>query len=216
MCKIEVKKLCKAFGSQSVLNDISATFESGKIYGLVGRNGSGKTVLLKCVLGFLCADSGEIIVNGEKRIGRESYLGNAGFMINSPGFIPEKSGLENLRYLASIRRKASIEDIRKAMKLVGLDPDSKKHVSAYSLGMRQKLAIAQAIMENPDILILDEPMNAIDEKSVDTIRQLLLNLREENKLIIITSHNNEDIELLCDKVLHIRDGKISSTGKHCG
>lgn len=208
MNKIEVKNLCKSFKSQDVLKDISIEFESGKIYGLVGRNGSGKTVLLKCLLGFLSPDSGEIIINGKTRKGDESYLDDAGFMINSPGFIGEMSGFRNLNYLASIRNKASKEDVRSAMKLVGLEPDSRKHVSAYSLGMRQKLAIAQAIMENPSILILDEPMNALDDKSVNAMRELLLKLRNEGKMIILTSHNKDDISFLCDKVFYMREGEI--------
>lgn len=208
MNKIEVKNLCKSFKSQDVLKDISIEFESGKIYGLVGRNGSGKTVLLKCLLGFLSPDSGEIIINGKTRKGDESYLDDAGFMINSPGFIGEMSGFRNLNYLASIRNKASKEDVRSAMKLVGLEPDRRKHVSAYSLGMRQKLAIAQAIMENPNILILDEPMNALDDKSVNAMRELLLKLRNEGKMIILTSHNKDDISFLCDKVFYMREGEI--------
>lgn len=208
MNKIEVKNLCKSFKSQDVLKDISIEFESGKIYGLVGRNGSGKTVLLKCLLGFLSPDSGEIIINGKTRKGDESYLDDAGFMINSPGFIGEMSGFRNLNYLASIRNKASKEDVRSAMKLLGLEPDSRKHVSAYSLGMRQKLAIAQAIMENPSILILDEPMNALDDKSVNAMRELLLKLRNEGKMIILTSHNKDDISFLCDKVFYMREGEI--------
>ena len=208
MNRIEIKNLCKSFGLQKVLNGVSLTFESGKIYGLVGRNGSGKTVLLKCILGFLRPDSGEIVIDGEKRDSKEAYLDNAGFMINSPGFIGGMSGYKNLRYLASIRGKAAPDDIRNAMTLVGLDPDSRKRVSAYSLGMRQKLAIAQAIMEDPDILILDEPMNALDDSSVKAVRELLLRLRSDDKLIIITSHNKEDISLLCDEVFHMSEGRI--------
>lgn len=205
-------KLChvtKSFGSQRVLDRIDLELESSKIYGIVGRNASGKTVLLKCILGFLNPDDGEILINGSPRNKSTQFLANAGFLINSPGFLPEMSGYKNLKYLASIRQKANNMDIRDAMTFVGLDPTSKKRVAAYSLGMRQKLAIAQAIMEKPDILIMDEPMNALDDKSVDKIRGLLQKLRQEGKLIVLTSHNREDIDLLCDEVYRMGNGQLS-------
>ena len=197
---ISVENVTKAFGNQEVLKTVCVKFEMGKIYGIVGRNGSGKTVLLKCICGFLYPTTGTVTVNG-KVVGKEvDYPENVGFIIESPGFLPRYSGLKNLKYLASIRGKIKEDKIRKCMKLVGLNPDDKKHVGNYSLGMRQRLGIAQAFMENPDILILDEPMNALDNHGVEEMRAVLLKMKEQGKLIIIASHIRDDIDILCDEV----------------
>lgn len=209
MNKITVEHGYKSFGSQTVLHDINIVMESGNIYGLIGRNGSGKTVLLKCLIGFMQLSQGRIMLDNTIELGKNEFLQNVGFIVNQIGFLPNLSGFQNLKYLASIQGIADKEAIQQAMKLVGLDPDSRKKVKHFSVGMKQKLGIAQAIMENPDILILDEPMNGLDEASVTLIRNLLLDLKEQGKLIILSSHNREDIELLCSQTFKIIDGQIT-------
>ena len=195
------------FGEQDALKNVSAKFGMGKIYGIVGRNGSGKTVLLKCICGLLHPTAGTVTVNG-KIVGKDvDYPENIGFIIETPGFLPRYSGLKNLKYLASIRGRVKEGEIRKYMGLAGLNPDDKKRVGNYSLGMKQRLGIAQALMENPDILILDEPMNALDSNGVEDIRMVLLKMKENGKLIIIASHVRDDIDILCDEV-HGMEGGI--------
>lgn len=205
-CGILVENVTKSFGNQEVLKTVCAKFEMGKIYGIIGRNGSGKTVLLKCICGLLYPTTGTVTVDG-KVVGKEvDYPENIGFIIESPGFLPRYSGLKNLKYLASIRGKAGEDEIRKYMELVGLNSDDKKCVGNYSLGMRQRLGIAQALMENPNILILDEPMNALDNNGVEDMRKVLLKMKEQGKLIIIASHVRDDIDILCNEVYGIDAG----------
>ncbi len=205
-CEIFVENVTKAFGGQEVLKTVCVKFEMGKIYGIVGRNGSGKTVLLKCICGLLYPSTGTVTVGG-KVVGKDvDYPENVGFIIETPGFLPRYSGLKNLKYLAAVRGKVKNDEIRKYMELVGLNPDDKKHVGNYSLGMRQRLGIAQALMENPDILILDEPMNALDNNGVEEMRTILLKMKEQGKLIIIASHIRDDIDILCDEVYGIDAG----------
>jgi len=206
---ISIENLSKQFKDQLVLNNINVNFSNGHIYGIIGRNGSGKTVLLKCICGFLKPTTGTIIVN-HKIIGSDiDFPRKLGFIIETPGFLLNYSGFMNLKYLASIRKEIDINDIKRAMSLVGLDSTDKKHVGKYSLGMRQRLGIAQAIMENPDILILDEPMNALDNNGVGEMRRLFLQMKSEGKLIILTSHNHEDIETLCDEVYEMENGVLT-------
>lgn len=191
-----------------ILQGVSVSFEKGKIHGLIGRNGSGKTMLMKCICGFVKPTSGEIIVAG-KRIGKDcDFPDNTGIIIETPGFIPYYSGYKNLKLLADLHGKITNDDIRKTMEQVGLDPDLKRHVRKYSLGMRQRLGLAQAIMENPDLLILDEPMNGLDKDGVADMRQYLLNLKEQGKTILIASHSAEDIDILCDTVCEMDKGKL--------
>lgn len=205
-CGIFVENVTKAFGNQEVLKTVYVKFEMGKIYGIIGRNGSGKTVLLKCICGLLYPSLGTVTVDG-KVVGKEvDYPENIGFIIESPGFLSRYSGLKNLKYLASIRGKVKEDEIRKYIELVGLNPDDKKHVGNYSLGMIQRLGIAQALMENPDILILDEPMNALDNNGVEDMRKVMLKMKEQGKLIIIASHVRDDIDILCDEVFGIDAG----------
>ena len=206
---IKVDNVIKKFGSEIALNNVSIEFERGKIYGIVGRNGSGKTVLFKTIIGFLKPTGGRIIVDG-KEIGKDTdFADHIGIIIETPGFLSAYSGSKNLEYLASIKNRIGKNEIKKSMERVGLDPNSKKKVGKYSLGMRQRLGIAQAIMENPDILILDEPMNGLDNQGVKEVREILLNLKEEGKSIILASHNKEDIEALCDKVYEMDHGKLT-------
>ena len=205
---IKVEKVIKKFGSDIALNNVSIEFERGKIYGIVGRNGSGKTVLFKTIIGFLKPTGGRIIVDG-KEIGKDTdFADNTGIIIETPGFLSAYSGYKNLEYLASIKNIIGEKEIKKSMERVGLDPNSKKKVGKYSLGMRQRLGIAQAIMENPDILILDEPMNGLDNQGVEDVREILLNLKKEGKSIILASHNKEDIKVLCDEVYEMDHGKL--------
>ena len=204
---IEVQNVVKRFRAQVVLKNVSISFEKGKIHGIVGRNGSGKTVLFKCICGLMHPEEGVILVNG-KRVGRDVDMPeDIGAIIEAPGFLPNYSGYKNLRFLANIRRKIGKEEILNVLKTVGLDPESRKHVGKYSLGMRQRLGIAQAIMEDPEILILDEPMNGLDNAGVQDIRALLLELKAQGKTILLASHNHEDIAALCDTV-HEMDGGV--------
>lgn len=205
---INIKKLNLTLQKNKILTDVSAGFERGKIHGLIGRNGSGKTMLMKCICGFVKPTSGEIYVVG-KRIGKDcDFPENTGIIIETPGFIPYYSGLKNLKLLADLRGKISKADIRKTMQQVGLDPDLKRHVRKYSLGMRQRLGLAQAIMESPELLVLDEPMNGLDKDGVRDMRQYLLDLKEQGKTILIASHSAEDIGVLCDTVCEMDKGKL--------
>lgn len=205
---IDVKNVSLILQKNEILKDISVHFERGKIHGLIGRNGSGKTMLMKCICGFVKPTSGEITVDG-MRIGKDcDFPKNAGIIIETPGFIPYYSGYKNLKLLADLRGKISREDIRKTMEQVGLNPDLKRHVRKYSLGMRQRLGLAQAIMENPDLLILDEPMNGLDKDGAADMRKYLLDLKAQGKTILIASHSAEDIDILCDTVCEIDKGRL--------
>lgn len=207
---IKVENVTKKFGSDTVLCNVSIEFERGKIYGIVGRNGSGKTVLFKTITGFLKPAGGRVIVDG-KEIGKDTdFADNIGIIIETPGFLSSYNGYKNLEYLAGIKNRIGKKEIKESMARVGLDPDSKKKVGKYSLGMRQRLGIAQAIMENPDILVLDEPMNGLDNQGVEDIREILLNLKDEGKTIILASHNKEDIEVLCDEVYEMEHGRLTA------
>ena len=206
---IEVQNVHKFFGEEHVLKDVSHTFEKGKIHGIVGNNGSGKTVLMKCICGFLRPDSGTIFVN-HKQVGRETdFPEDIGIIIETPGFLPQLSGTQNLRILASLQRKANIHTIRVVLEQVGLAPDMKKPVGKYSLGMRQRLGFAQALMEDPSLLILDEPFNGLDKYGVVHIRNVIKGLREEGKTIILASHNQVDIDELCDTVCEMDAGVLT-------
>lgn len=206
---IEVKNVSKKFQDHTVLKDVSVSFQAGKIYGIIGRNGSGKTVLFKSICGFFPVTSGEIVVNN-KIVGKEIDIpSDLGIIIEEPGFLPNYSGYKNLKFLSNIHRKIDDKGIYSALKRVGLEKDAHKKVGKYSMGMRQRLGIAQSIMENQSILILDEPMNGLDKSGVEDVRTLLKELREEGKTIIIASHNSEDIRILCDEVYEMDGGILS-------
>lgn len=211
MQAIEIKNVTKKFGSTAdvALRKVNLSVQSSQIIGIIGRNGSGKTVLMKCICGFLPVDNGEISVYG-KRVGKDvDFPDNIGVIIETPDFLPNFSGFNNLWQLAKIRGKISKENVRCAIKKVGLNPDDKKHVGKYSLGMRQRLGLAQAIMEDPDLLILDEPMNGLDRESVAEIRAYLMELKKIGKTILLSSHSAEDIDILCDTVYEMNKGNIS-------
>lgn len=205
---IILNNLHKSFGKEEILHGINREFEAGKIHGIVGNNGSGKTVMMKCICGFLRPDKGQVIVNGEQIAKDIDFPGSIGIIIETPGFLPNLTGFKNLKILASLRDDIGEKEICQAIERVGLDPKLKKPVSKYSLGMRQRLGIAQAIMENPSLLILDEPFNGLDKDGVAGIRQLIKQLREEGKTILLASHNQADIDELCDTVCEMDAGNM--------
>jgi ABC-type multidrug transport system, ATPase component len=205
---IKIENVTKTFKENTVLNNVSINFEKGKIHGLIGRNGSGKTVLMKCICGFIPVTSGSITVRN-KVICKNNVPENIGLIIETPGFLPNYSGYRNLKFLADISGKANKNAIIRSIESVGLDPHSKKHVGKYSLGMRQRLGLAQAIMEDPDLLILDEPMNGLDKDGVKDMRDYLLKLKEQGKTMLIASHSAEDIEILFDTVCEMDKGVLT-------
>lgn len=206
---IRIDHVSKDFGSERVLYDVCHDFEEGKIHGIVGNNGSGKTVLMKCICGFLLPTKGKVIVHNQQ-VGKDiDFPESLGLIIETPGFLPGLTGEKNLRILASLRGKIDDATICEALKRVGLDPSLKKTVNKYSLGMRQRLGIAQAIMENPRLLILDEPFNGLDKQGVFHMRSLILNLRNQGKTILLASHNAQDIEVLCDTVCEMDSGVLT-------
>ena len=206
---IRVEGVYKRFGTDTVLKNVSRSFERGRIHGIVGNNGSGKTVLMKCICGFLIPDSGSITVNGE-RVGVDvDFPHDMGLIIETPGFLPNVTGMKNLEILASLNKKIGLEEIAASMRAAGLDPSMNKPVGKYSLGMRQRLGIAQAIMENPSLLILDEPLNGLDKHGVREMRQLIKGLKEKGKTILLASHNQGDIDELCDTVCEMDAGVMT-------
>lgn len=207
---IDVEHVVKCFKNERVLNDVSLHCTNGKIYGIVGYNGSGKTVLFKCICGLYRVDEGQVLING-KIMGKDiSILRNAGIIIEEPGYIRNMSGYKNLELLYRINNKVDRYKIEEAMEKVGLNPKSHKKVGKYSLGMRQRLAIAQATMENQNILILDEPMNGLDKSGVEEMREFFRGQKEMGKLIIMASHNYADIEALCDEVYEMDNGILTN------
>ena len=193
---IQVNDIVLRFKKDILLDHVSYQCEQGKIHGIVGRNGSGKTLLMKCICGFIRPNEGHIYVR-DKEIGKDiDFTPDTGIIIETPGFIPYYSGYRNLKVLAAINNRISRKDIENAMYQVGLDPTMKKRVATYSLGMRQRLGIAQAIMEDPSLIILDEPFNGLDKHGVEEMREYFLSLKKKGKTILLTSHNTEDIEYL--------------------
>lgn len=206
---ITLNDISKTFGKKTILDHITAQFSKGSITGIVGRNGSGKTVLFKCICGLLKIDEGEIIVQGQHIGDGLKVPDGVGSIIGNVGFLPSISGYKNLLYLASLSGKVDHYRIREVINIVGLDPESRMHVGNYSTGMRQRLGIAQAILDNPDLLILDEPMNGLDNEGVKNMRRLLQLLQGQGKTIILASHIQDDIDILCDSVYHMDAGILS-------
>ena len=204
---IVIQDVTKRFRETVAVSHVTACFETGKIHGIIGRNGSGKTVLFKCICGLFPVTEGSIEVLGQRMGDGKRVPKGVGAIIETPGFLPNCSGYQNLRYLMELSGKANRERIRWSMATVGLDPDSKKHVGKYSLGMRQRLGLAQAMMEDPELLILDEPMNGLDKGGVAEMRELFLKLKEQGKTILIASHNPDDTRILCD-TLHEMDAGV--------
>lgn len=210
MGTLEVKDLVKKFKEKTVLNGVSLYCESGKIYGIVGYNGSGKTVLFKCICGFFRPEAGQVLINGKVCTQNMRQLSDMGIIIEEPAFLKHKCAYQNLKYLYLINHSADRELLCRVLERVGLNPADKKKVGKYSMGMKQRLAIAQAIMEDPAILILDEPMNGLDKDGVKEIRALLQNLKNEGKIILLASHNKDDIEILCDEVYEMNAGVLEN------
>ena len=205
---IQVDNVSLTIGNDEILSDININFESGKIHGIVGRNGSGKTMLIKCICGFVKPTKGSVIFNN-KIIGKQiDFPEDVGIIIETPGFVPYYSGYRNLKVLSDINKKIKKEEILSVLKLVGLEKSANKQVKKYSLGMRQRLGIAQAIMENPSVLILDEPMNGLDAEGVEEFRNIFIDQKNKGKTILLVSHNKEDIEILCDDLVKMEHGKI--------
>ncbi|MEG0269454.1 MAG: ABC transporter ATP-binding protein [Clostridia bacterium] len=203
--RLSVQNLSLTFGKHTILRNISHTFTGGNIYGIVGSNGCGKTVLMKCICGLLPADTGNITFDNEKTTIPQ---GTFGVVIETPGFLPDFSGYANLAMLAGLRRKVCKEEILSVLQDVGLRLDAKKKVGKYSLGMRQRLGIAQAVMDDPPVLLLDEPLNGLDQASVERTYDLLMRMRDKGKIILLASHHKQDIDSLCDEVLDIDDGLL--------
>ena len=210
---ISIQNVYKTFKGEQVLCNVNHDFETGKIHGVVGNNGSGKTVLFKCICGFMLPTKGKIFCDYQQVGVDIDFPDDLGLIIESPGFLLAKSGYKNLEIIASLKRKIGDKEICYAINRVGLDPASRKPVSKYSLGMRQRLGIAQAIMENPSLLILDEPFNGLDKDMVEKMRFLLKELRQEGKTILLASHNGVDIDELCDTVCEMDGGILTVTKK---
>lgn len=206
---IKIESLNLVLNKQKILNDINISFKEGYIYGIVGKNGSGKSMLFKSICGLVYPTSGKVYVNN-KEIGKDiDFPENTGMIIEVPGFMPYYSAFKNLRILAGLNQVIGAEEICEVLELVGLSATDRKPVRKYSLGMKQRLGIAMAIMENPQILILDEPMNSLDKEGIEDMRKLFINMKEQGKTILLTSHNFEDITALCDIVYEMEHGEIS-------
>ncbi len=204
---LELNHVSKRFRNQVVLEDVNYTFQSGRIYGIIGENGCGKSVLLKLLCGLMIPSEGTVVHNGKVLKKDIDILPSLGVIIENPGFFDEMNALDNLKIFASFQKRIGTSTIIEAISKVGLE-NTRKKVENYSLGMRQRLGLAQAIMENPDILILDEFTTALDKEGVEMAHQLLNELRQEGKMILITSHSSHDINELCDQVLVIRDRRL--------
>ena len=206
---IEIRKLTKKYNDTVVLNDINASFEKGLIYGLIGRNGSGKTMLLRCICGLVPTYEGQIWIEGLLATSTGRTNTDMGVIIETPGFLHNQTGFQNLKLLASIKNRITDAEIRRAIETVGLDADMKKKVGKYSLGMRQRLAIAQAIMENPPILLLDEPFNGLDVDGYELVKNIILEEKRKGTLIILACHSREDLEDLSDVIFKVEQGRFS-------
>lgn len=211
---VRLEDYCKSFKSAEVLKNINLTLESGKVIGLKGKNGSGKTMLMRAISGLILPTSGKVYIN-DKELGRHiSFPPSIGILIENPSFISNYTGFKNLKILASIQNRIGDDEIRDAIRKVGLDPDDKRTFKKYSLGMKQRLGIAAAIMERPDIVILDEPINALDEAGAGLIKGLLDELKANGSLIIIACHDTEELNYLSDEIYEIYDGEITGHIEH--
>lgn len=205
---VEVKNFKKILKGNVILSDINLKLYKGKVYGFKGKNGSGKSMLFRAISGLIKPTEGEVIVNG-KKIGKDiSFPENLGILIEYPGFLPDFTGFKNLKYLADINKKINHDDIKATLKAVGLNPEDNRKFKKYSLGMKQRLGIAQAVMENPDIVILDEPTNALDSDGIQLINKIIQDLKNQNKLILISNHNKEEMEMIADEIYTIHEGKL--------
>jgi ABC-2 type transport system ATP-binding protein len=211
MVELIAKGISKRLKGKPILNNINLELYGGNIYGFIGRNGSGKTMLIRLLSGLIYPSEGEVFYNGKQLHKEISYLPKLGVVIENIGLYPEFTGFKNLQFLAKINRLIGDQEIEEAINRVGLDPYDRRSFSKYSLGMKQRIILAQAIMEKPDIILLDEPTNALDENGIDLIRKIISEEKERGALIVIASHNKEDIELLCDNVYRLQEGSIVDT-----
>lgn len=211
--KLELKDVSKMFGSNEIIKDVSLTMTDGRIYGFIGRNGSGKSVLLKMICGFYAPTSGEILLDDENYIAKQSFPKDTRALIEKPNFLPDLTGYENLKLLASVQNKIGEKEILKVLEQLNLTKEKDKKYSKYSLGTKQKLGIAQVLMENPSLIILDEPFNGVECETVGKIRNLLKEEVKKKKIIIIASHIREDIDLLADVVYEVDAGEVKLKGK---
>ena len=211
---VRLEDYCKSFKSAEVLKNINLTLESGKVIGLKGKNGSGKTMLMRAISGLILPTSGKVYINDKELCRHISFPPSIGILIENPSFISNYTGFKNLKILASIQNRISDDEIREAIREVGLDPDDKRTFKKYSLGMKQRLGIAAAIMERPDIVILDEPINALDEAGAGLIKGLLDELKANGSLIIIACHDTEELNYLSDEIYEIYDGEITGHIEH--
>lgn len=205
---LEINNISKTIKENKVLDNISASMERGKIYGFRGHNGSGKTMLMRCICGLVIPDDGAVIVDGEELGKKISFPESLGALIENPGFIEHYSALDNMRAIASIKGIASENEMCEILQEVGLDPEEKKSVKKYSLGMRQKLGIAIALMEKPKMILLDEPFNALDEKSVEKVKNIIKRRAAEGALIIVSCHDREILDQIADSIYYMEEGKI--------
>lgn len=206
---LHLRNVSKKIGDRYLLKNINLKIDTPGIYGIIGRNGSGKSLLFKAISGLLIPSEGTIEVFN-KSVGKGNFPNSFGALLDTGGFLPQYSGFRNLKLLCSIQNRINDEEIREVIRFVGLNPEDKIGVHKYSLGMKQRLGIAQAIMEKPKLLILDEPMNGLDETGVKDIRKMILDYKKNDVTIILTSHNAEDITLLCDKVFKMDNGELYS------
>lgn len=206
--KLTAEHVYKTIRSAPILQDVTLTLEDGTIYGFVGRNGSGKTMLFRALSGLMKVTRGTVSLDGKVLHRDFSVLPSLGIVLEHVGMYPHLTGVENLRYLAGLTRRAKEADIRTALERVGLDPDDKRTYRKYSLGMKQRLAIAQAIMEQPDVLMLDEPTNGLDDDGVGKIRDLILAEKARGAIVLLASHNQEDIRILSDHLFRIEQGRL--------
>jgi len=209
MQKIEIKDLCKKIKKKTIFKNINLTMEAGGIYGFVGSNGSGKTMFFRAIAGLIKPTEGQILIDDKESNMFKSYKGNIGLVIENIGLYPHMTGFNNLKYLASINKIVTDDIIRKTISEVGLDPDDKRKIRKYSLGMKQKIVLAQAFMESPELILLDEPTNGLDEISVNKIREKIKDEAKRGAIVAIASHNREDIECLCDKTYNVKNGEIT-------
>lgn len=205
---LKVESLSKEIKNTRVLNNINLKLNKGKIYGFRGKNGSGKTMLFRALCGLIKPTEGKVEINGQVLGEDISFPESVGVIIEYPGFLPNLSGYENLKLISEINNKIGEKEIKETIAAVGLDPEDKKKFKKYSLGMKQRLGIAQALMENPELIILDEPTNALDSDAVALIKKLLMNMKENNKLILIASHDKEELGFLSDEIFYIENGSI--------
>ncbi len=209
MTDIKIENVSKKIKSNMILKNIDMELTSGHIYGFRGKNGCGKTMLMRCICGLIIPTEGKIIINGKELHKDIKIPESIGALIENPAFLPQYTGFKNLKMLASLKGKISDEEVKLAIKRAGLDPDDKRTYKKYSLGMKQKLGIANAIMGEPDIIVLDEPINALDEISVENVKNVFLELKEKGKLIIAACHDREELEYLCDIIYELKDGEIA-------